>query len=201
MSKTVWWIIGGVVGLGLIVVIAASIAGEEEIDTSAGFGTVTVEGDALPVLTDPATDAASGMTAPTVTGADWEDNESSIAPDGRAKILVFLAHWCPHCQAEVPLIQDWVDAGGVPEGVDLYGLTVITDSLRPNWPPQDWLIQEGWTSPVIMDDEAGSAAIAYGLGGTPMYIVLDGDNTVVQRVSGEIGAAGLEALADLAAAS
>ena len=104
MSKTVWWIIGGVVGLGLIVVIAASIAGEEEIDTSAGFGTVTVEGDALPVLTDPATDAASGMTAPTVTGADWEDNESSIAPDGRAKILVFLAHWCSHCQAEVPRI-------------------------------------------------------------------------------------------------
>jgi thiol-disulfide isomerase/thioredoxin len=203
VSKTVWWIIGGLVGLGLIVVIAASIAGEEEVDPNIGYGTVTVEGDvdALPVLTDPATDAATGMTAPTVTGADWDDNESTIAPDGRAKILVFLAHWCPHCQAEVPLIQDWVDAGGVPEGVDLYGLTVLTERLQPNWPPQDWLIEEGWTSPVIMDDAAGSAAIAYGLGGTPMYIVLDGDNTVVQRVSGEIGTAGLDALADLAAAS
>jgi hypothetical protein len=97
------------------------------------------------------------------------------------------------------VIQQWLDDGGLPEGVDIYSLTVATDRLRPNWPPQDWLVEEGWTVPVIMDDEIGTAAAAYGMVGTPMYVVLDGENKVLQRISGEIGVAGLETLAQIAA--
>lgn len=194
-----WWSLGGLVGLVLIVLLAISIAGEEELDASIGFGEVTLEGDVLPALADPVNDSARGMTAPTLSGADWEDNPSSISPDGRPKLLVFLAHWCPHCQAEVPVVQQWLDDGGLPEGVDIYSLTVATDRLRPNWPPQDWLMEEGWTVPVIMDDEIGTAAAGYGLVGTPMYVVLDGENKVLQRISGEIGLAGLETLAQIAA--
>jgi thiol-disulfide isomerase/thioredoxin len=194
-----WWSLGGLVGLVLIVLLAISIAGEEELDASIGFGEVTLEGDVLPALADPVNDSARGMTAPTVSGADWEDNPSRISPDGRPKLLVFLAHWCPHCQAEVPVVQQWLDDGGLPEGVDIYSLTVATDRLRPNWPPQDWLVEEGWTVPVIMDDEIGTAAAGYGLVGTPMYVVLDGENKVLQRISGEIGVAGLETLAQIAA--
>jgi thiol-disulfide isomerase/thioredoxin len=114
-----------------------------------------------------------------------------------------LAHWCPHCQAEVPVIQDWVDAGGVPEGVDLYGVTVLTNRLRQSstWPPQEWLEGEGWTSPTIMDDEAGSIVTAYGLTSTPTYVVLDGDNNNLGRFAGEIGVSGLDTLAALAVGS
>lgn len=199
--STLWWILGGIVGLALIVLLAISIAGEEEIDDSIGFGEVTMEGDVLPVLTDPANDPAVGTTAPTVSGADWEDNSYSIAADGTPKLLVFLAHWCSHCQAEVPVVQQWLDDGGLPDGVDIYSLTVATDPLRPNWPPQEWLENEGWTVPVIMDDEIGTAAAGYGMAGTPMYVVLDGDNNVLQRVSGEIGVVGLDTLAHMAAES
>ncbi|HET7846627.1 MAG TPA: TlpA disulfide reductase family protein [Acidimicrobiia bacterium] len=199
--STLWWTLGGLVGLALIVLLAISIAGEEELDASIGFGEVTLEGDVLPALADPINDAAVGMIAPTVSGADWEDNPSTISPDGRPKILIFLAHWCPHCQAEVPVVQQWLDDGGLPDGVDIYSLTVATDQLRPNWPPQDWLVEEGWTVPVIMDDEIGTAAAAYGMVGTPMYVVLDGENKVLQRISGEIGVAGLETLAQIAADS
>ncbi|MEX1125616.1 MAG: TlpA disulfide reductase family protein [Acidimicrobiia bacterium] len=195
---TLWWVLGGVVGLGLIVLLAISIAGEQERDTSIGYGEVTMEGDPLPVLEDPSNDTAGGLTAPTVSGADWDGNESSIGPDGSPKLLVFLAHWCPHCQAEVPVIQQWINDGGLPEGVDMYSLTVATDPLRPNWPPQDWLEEEGWTLPVIMDDEVGTAAVGYGMSGTPMYVVLDGDNKVLSRISGEIGVDGLNALAQIA---
>ena len=201
MSKTVWWIIGGLVGLGLIVVVAVSIAGEEAADPNIGYGVVSVEGEALPVLADPASDVAMGLTAPTATGADADGVESTIGPDGRAKIIVFLAHWCPHCQAEVPVIQNWVDSGALPDDVDLYSVATLTDPLRQPFPPQAWLADAGWSSPVILDDEQDTVARAYGLGGTPMYVVVDGDNTVVQRVSGEIGVAGLDALADLASAS
>jgi thiol-disulfide isomerase/thioredoxin len=197
-KSTLWWILGGVVGLGLIVALAASIATEPEIDESIGFGDPTVEGDPLPVYATGTQDVAIGLTAPTVTGADWEGNPVTIEPDGTAKIILFLAHWCPHCQNEVPVVQDWIDAGNLPEDVELISVATATDRTRTNWPPQDWLVEEGWTAPVIMDDQVGTVAASYGMAGTPFYVVLDGDNTNLGRISGEIGTAGFEALVGLA---
>ncbi len=198
-KSTLWWIIGGVVGLGLIVWLAFSIANDPGQDDSLGFGEVTVDGPDLPVYPDAtATDPGVGMTAPTVAGADWNDVPVSIEADGRPKILIFLAHWCPHCQAEVPVVVDWLENGGLGEDVDMYGLTVLTNKLQGNWPPQEWLEDEGWDVPTLMDDEDNSAAIAYGLRGTPFYVVLDGDGEVLARVSGEVGTAGLEAMKFLA---
>lgn len=201
--STIYWIVGGVVGLGLIVLLAFSIAGETGLDESVGFGEVSVEGEDLPFFDSAAADPAVGLTAPTVSGADWDGNDFTIGPDGRAKIIVMLAHWCPHCQAEVPVVQEWVDGGGLPEGVDIYGITVLTNRLRDGdtWPPSEWLEGEGWTIPTIMDDEAGSVVSAYGLTSTPTYVVLDGDNNNLGRLAGEIGVSGLEFLADTAAAS
>lgn len=199
MNKTVLWIIGGVVGLGLIVLLAASIAGEEAIDESIAFGEVTVEGAPLPFLADPnAADPALGLTAPTVSGFDWNDVPSTVGPDGRPKIVLFLAHWCPHCQAEVPVVQSWLDAGGLPDDVDMYSFTVLSDRLRPNWPSETWLEDEGWTVPVVMDDEQQSAVFAYGMRGTPFYVILDGDNNNLGRISGEVGVGGLEQMVRVA---
>lgn len=195
---TLWWIVGGVVGLGLIVALAASIATEPEVDESIGYGDPTVDGDPLPVYATGTQDVAIGLTAPTVTGADWEGNTVTIEPDGTAKIILFLAHWCPHCQNEVPVVQDWIDAGNLPEGVELISVVTSTDRSRPNWPPQDWLEEEGWTSPSVMDDQIGTVAANYGMAGTPFYVVLDGENTNLGRISGEIGVEGLNALAALA---
>ena len=196
--STLWWIIGGVVGLALIVLLAISIANEEGVDETSGYGAVTVEGDPLPTYSEPTNDPAIGETAATLGGGDWDGNQYTIGPDGTPKIVVMLAHWCPHCQREVPVIQQWINDGNLPDGVDMYSVTVFTDPLRANWPPQDWLVQAGWTTPVIMDDAAGTAALAYGMASTPMYVVLDGENKVVGRISGEIGASGLNTLAQLA---
>jgi len=199
MNKTVLWIIGGVVGLGLIVLLAASIAGEEAVDESIAFGEVTVEGAPLPFFADPNTaDPALGLTAPTVSGFDWNDLPSTVGPDGRPKIVMFLAHWCPHCQAEVPVVQSWLDGGGLPDDVDMYSFTVLSDRLRPNWPSETWLEGEGWTVPVMMDDEQQSAVFAYGMRGTPFYVVLDGDNNNLGRISGEVGVGGLEQMVRVA---
>lgn len=195
MNKKLLGIIGGVVGLALVVLLAVAIAGEEQVDASIGYGDPVVTGDPLPIF-DPtaAADPVVGLTAPSAVGADWEDNEVKIEADGRAKIVVFLAHWCPHCQAEVPVVQTWLDEGNLPDDVDMYSVVTSTDRLRPNWPPQDWLEEEGWTVPAIMDNEIGTVAVNYGMSGTPFYVVLDGDNNVIRRASGEIGTAGLNAL-------
>lgn len=192
--STLWWILGGVVGLALIVWLALSIAGSPGQDDSIAFGEVTVEGDPLPFLAEGAADPAVGLEAPTVSGSDWNDNSYTIGPDGRPKILIFLAHWCQFCQAEVPEVVDWLDAGGLGDDVDIYGVTVLSNKLRGNWPPQDWLDSEGWDVPTIMDDEDSSAVFAYGMRGTPFYVVLDGDGNNLGRFSGQVGIEGLETM-------
>jgi thiol-disulfide isomerase/thioredoxin len=202
--KTVLGIVGGVVGLGLIVALAFSIANEGEVDASIGYGSPVVTGDALPQFDSSSSapqDLGVGLRAPTAVGADWDGNEVRIEADGRPKIVMFLAHWCSHCQAEVPVVQDWVDSGNLPDDVDFYGITTSTDRLRPNWPPQDWLVDAGWTAPTLMDDQIGTLAASYGMAGTPFYLVLDGENKVIFRISGEVGVAGLDALVAQAQAS
>jgi len=195
VNKKLLGIIGGVVGLALVVLLAVAIAGEEEVDDSIGFGDPVVTGDPLPIYNrESPTDPVVGLAAPEAVGADWEGNEVSIEADGRLKIIIFLAHWCSFCQAEVPDVQDWLDAGNLPDDVDMYSVATSTDRLRPNWPPQDWLEDEGWTVPVIMDDQIGTVAGSYGMAGTPFYVVLDGENNVVRRASGQIGTSGLEVL-------
>ncbi|HZD22428.1 MAG TPA: TlpA disulfide reductase family protein [Acidimicrobiia bacterium] len=200
-SSLLWWILGGVAGLSLIVWLAFAIAGEQPLDDTIAFGEVSVEGENLPFFDSSAADPAIGLTAPTVTGQTLDGSELTIGPSDTAKIIVMVAHWCPHCQREVPLIQQWVDSGGLPDGVELYGVTVLTNRLRDGstWPPKDWLEGEGWTIPTIMDDESGSVVSAYGLTSTPTYVVLGPDNENLGRVAGEIGTAGLTSLAQTAA--
>ena len=92
-----------------------------------------------------------GLPIPEVVGADFDGTEVRISRDGRAKILIFLAHWCPHCQAEVPVVQDWYQAGNLPDDVDLIAVATSTNSARVNYPPSAWLEEEGFQPPVIVD--------------------------------------------------
>ena len=127
------------------------------------------------------------MTIPTVTGKDFDGNDLTISgDDGKAKIIVFVAHWCPHCQREVPLLKEHLDDVPMPDDVEL--LTVST-SVKPgaeNYPPQEWLDEEGWSAPVLADDDTSTVAQAYGLSSFPYFVVVDADGKVVARASGEI---------------
>src|SRR5690606_27487627 len=76
MNKKLIWIIGGVLGLALIVGLAAAIASEEPIDENVGFGDPTVEGQSLPMVENPnAGDPAPRRTAPTGSGTGWTGRE------------------------------------------------------------------------------------------------------------------------------
>lgn len=202
-NKLILGIVGGVLGLALIVAIAVSaVSGGAGGDDSIAHGEVTVEGDVLPFIGDNAAqDVAIGSTAPTVSGVDPEGQPISIGPDGRPKVLVLLAHWCQFCQAEVPEIVDWLEAGGQPDGVDFYSISTQAQRLRGNWPPQEWLADEGWTVPLMLDDATSSASVAYGMRGTPFWVVLDGDNNVVARVPGQVGIQGVTEIFNAAASA
>lgn len=201
MNKKLIWIFSGVVGLGLIVWMAYALAGEEPPDPSIAFRDVTVEGANLPQFVQDAPDTAVGTLAPKVSGTDWDGTPVIIEADGRPKLVMGLAHWCQFCQAEVPEIVDWVDGGGLPDDVDLYAVTIMSDHTRSKWPPQKWLEEEGWSNiPVLMDSRSIQAQLAYGASATPFYLILDGENRVIGRSTGRIGIAGLEAFIALARA-
>jgi len=144
-----------------------------------------ITGAALPRLTDPANDAATGMIAPTVAGHDYAGHAVSIEPTGKPMLVIFAAHWCPHCQREIPLIQQWINEGKAPADVDLRTVSTGVDPTLPNYPPEAWFQRVGWTPPVIADP-TNSVAAAYGLPSYPFFVLLDGKGHVVQRFTGEI---------------
>ena len=154
----------------------------------AGGGAPVITGTSLPEFADANADPAVGSVIPTVTSPT-----ASIALDGTPKVLMFLAHWCPHCQAEVPLVQDWVDGGHLPSDVDLISVSTAIDPSRPNYPPEDWLAREGWTAPVITD-ETGAVADAFGLSAFPYFVFVNADGTVAGRLTGELTTDQLETI-------
>ncbi|HUF99617.1 MAG TPA: TlpA disulfide reductase family protein [Ilumatobacter sp.] len=159
------------------------------------IGALDVIGDVLPVYEDDiATDPAIGLAAPVLIGTGFDGNPVRVdaAADGPT-MLVYLAHWCPHCNAEVRVINGLRDAGAFPEGLNIIAVSTAPSPDRANFPPSQWVDDMGWTYPVIVDgvDLAAGAYLgptAYGLDGFPFVTLIDGDGTVAARWSGEAGA-------------
>lgn len=198
----VLWVVFGAIAALLVAAIVFS--GEESIGSAGEYGDVTVSGESLPQMSgdvafDP-NDPAFGQTAAEVSGVDFDDSSVSINHDGTPKAVVFLAHWCSHCQAEVPSVQAWLDStGGVP-GVEMVSVTTSASSGQPNWPPSAWLDREGWTTPNIRDDSDSSAFVAYGGRSFPYWVFLDGEGNVVHRQAGRVEIPQLQAIMESMAA-
>lgn len=136
-----------------------------------------------------------GEPAPALEGTDALTGEALTIPSEGAKLVVFLAHWCPHCQAEVPLLVDWIDSGGVPEGVEVYGVATSNDPNADNFPADEWLEREGWAQPTLLDEDDSMAA-AYGVEGFPYLAFVDESGEIVETLSGEQPIAEVEGLAE-----
>ena len=208
------WLWAGIVG---IVALALGIAvwSTSGSDTTVSQGTtatdnssssaaetqpVTVEGAALPAPPEAGEDLAIGMKVPTLRGFRFDGSPIDIVPDGRAKMVVFLAHWCPHCNNEIPVLQGWAAAGGVPAELDIVGVSTAVNSQRENFPPSQWLIDSEWSWPMLADSVNSDAAVAYGIGGFPSFVIVGADGTVKVRSSGELPVADLDALVKAALA-
>lgn len=184
--------------IGVVVVAAAAIAlalsgggsstsDGTTVDGVAEYQPVTVTGDALEPLGDTGVDAALGKKAPALTGARSNGSEVTIAPGstGKPTMLVFLAHWCPHCNREVPRLVEWNDKGLVPDGLRVVGITTGSRSDQANWPPSEWIQDMKWPFDVLADSETADAATAYGVDGYPFMVIIDAAGNVVKRTSGE----------------
>jgi cytochrome c biogenesis protein CcmG, thiol:disulfide interchange protein DsbE len=206
MQKRTWIVVGVI---ALVVVIAGAIAfasggdngsgGSAGTATSAGTGTgatsgaspvetapVSVQGQPLPRFTGPTgTDRAIGDTIPTLTGQGFDGGPVTVAPTGTPQVLLFVAHWCPHCQAEVPRIVTLAKEKAF-KGIDVSTVATGTSSNYPNYPPSVWLEREHWPFQVMVDSPQQTAAIAYGLNAYPYFVFVDAQGKVVGRANGEI---------------
>jgi thiol-disulfide isomerase/thioredoxin len=178
----------GLVGGGVVLLLVlAVIMGTNEVN--AETGEPTLEGTALPAMpqNNPIDISANGLPIPNVVGEDFDGEQVTIdRADNSAKAILFLAHWCPHCQAEVPRVQAWINQTGGVEGVDMYAVATSINSARSNYPPSSWLEREGWTSPIIRDTKDNLVLNAYGSGGFPYWVFVNADGTVAARASGEM---------------
>lgn len=146
---------------------------------------VTLTGDVLPNLVD-GPDTAVGKTPAKLNGYKFEGQPITLDPlDGKAKIVMFVAHWCPHCQREVPRVTAWQAEGKLPTDVEYFTVSTGVVDSRPNYPPSAWLAKEKWPFPVMADDKSNTASKAYGLSSFPFFVALRADGTVAARMSGE----------------
>lgn len=181
---------------GLIVVLVALgfavFGGGGDASGGSGFdldavAQPTIEGDPVPP-------GATGVPAPYVRGdALLSEGQNEMPIAGEGTMIVFLAHWCQYCNAEVPVINAWLTEDGLPEGTEVRAVATGIDPTKPNYPPDTWLRERSWMVPTIID-KTGSIAAAYGVQGYPYWVFVDSDGIVV----GSGNAQSQEALAEIA---
>lgn len=169
---------------------------ESDVVSTDGIVLEPIGGD-VSVSTDES-DPVIGAKAPSVTGTSFDGSEVVISDDGRAKVVYFVAHWCPHCQDEVTAIARAINAGELPDNVDVYLVSTGIRDGAPNYPPSEWIKGASWPAPVLRDDPGSTLALAYGLGGFPYAVYLDSSHSVVARSQGELAASDTLALWELA---
>ena len=199
------WLVIGVVALVVVAVGVAFLAGRDAEQRAQDSGVqqvsdVSIEGAPLPPFDGLEPDPAMERAAPAFAATTFGGVEVSVLPgDGTAKVIGFYAHWCPHCQRELPRLASWLAANELPAGVEVIAVSTAVDSGRGNYPPSAWFDEEQWPAVAVRDSESNEIGNAYGLRGFPYMVGLDADGRVVARVSGELSDAAWEFLLQLVA--
>lgn len=155
---------------------------------------VTIQGEVLPPLVPGEPDPAIGTKAPVITATSLANGAEVTLGEGKARVIGFFAHWCPHCQDELPELTSWLAANDLPPNTEFVAVSTAVDEGRGNYPPSAWFTAEGFTSPVLVDDAQGSLLGGFGFGGFPAFVAIDTTGTVVARAGGNIGIEGFEDL-------
>ncbi len=180
-------LIGAFVAMAVVaVVVAMLVSGGDDSKVDSNLSqtqAISVKGT-LPALEGDSDDGAGGSASPVIDGKTFAGSPVTAPVAGEPTMIAFVAHWCPHCQNEVPLITEWAGDGGL-KGVQLVAVATATDKSQPNYPPSAWLSREGWPGKVIADDAKSTANNAFGVKGYPTLVFIDAEGKVRARLSGE----------------
>jgi thiol-disulfide isomerase/thioredoxin len=146
---------------------------------------------------NPSSTITVGATAPEFT-VNTDAGAFDLASVSSPVFLEVFATWCPHCQHEVPIVDEIakkytgkiavVGVTGSPYGID-------GSSPENQADVNDWVAKLGVTYPVAYDADL-TVANAYLQGGYPTLVLIGKDKKVAFITSGEVPAASLEKAVD-----
>lgn len=188
--------------VGAVILIALVLFGGDDDDRPEDLA---FNGPPLPAYVAGQPDPALGQKAPLVVTEYLDESYAFVGggggPNDTAKLVVFVAHWCPTCQEELPEIAAWVKDNGLPAGVEIVMVSTFPDSARANYPPSEWFAAAGWDAPVAADSSDGEIAQEFGMSSVPSWVLLTDLNFVLERGVGRLQPAQLERLIGLAEVS
>ena len=157
---------------------------------AAGEATSATETDGLPAFPSSGPDPAvqSGLRLSGLTGDEYYSGERVIyAPDGEnATVWLVWAHWCPHCQNDLPALATFLEESGADyPHVQVVTITTSIDDTRGN-PLVPYLDASQFPFPVLVDPD-GSLATSLGTPAFPFWVVTGPDGQVLLRRPGEFG--------------
>jgi thiol-disulfide isomerase/thioredoxin len=109
--------------------------------------------------------------------------------EGHQTLLSIWAPWCPHCQAELPVLSETI--AKFPSVRLATVVTSIGDHPGPT--PNGYLADHGLTFPVAIDDANATIARALGVQAFPTLYLVDSNGIVAFANEGEVPASRLEA--------
>jgi len=187
------WLFALVIVAGVLAVVLSGSDGDTDV---AQTGSVEVAGAPLPAFELP--DPAVGLSVPAIEATTLAGESITIGADDGPRIYGLFAHWCPHCQAELPTLGEWLRSNDLPGDLEVIAISTSVDSRADNYPPSEWFEREEWPAPVVLDSEQGDIARSMGLTAFPYWVVTDGDGAVIGRLTGRLTTDAFEQLVALA---
>jgi len=186
-QRRVWIVVAALVVAAVIGAILLSGGDDGSVPpSSAPADAVSIDRASGPELAPG--DEVPGFSAPGLDGGtvSWTDSR------GTPTVLVVWASWCPHCQAELPVLVPAVQAR---DGVGLVSVTTAIGE-NPGPTPEEFLADEGLTLTTAVDDADLTLMRGLGVSSFPTVYYVGADGAVVAVSVGESSADTIDANLD-----
>jgi len=124
----------------------------------------------------PHPDVKVGDTAPEFTVFTLDSLPADVVRSGNVTMLLFFATWCPHCDAELPQMQEIYNAL---KGSARFALAAVAREQPAEVVKRYWK-DKGYTMPVYLDEQREVFSL-FAEKGIPRFYLLD-ENRVVRHL-------------------